>query len=83
MQAAFVGFELWLILMDTFGNPREFNLFAWPDWARSLLAATLKVVHRSPVTAYIVPVVVWVLVAVRKNDLLRWLGRSPSTEPES
>lgn len=81
--SAFAAFELWLVLLSTLSNPHEFNLFTFPPWGRTLLGAVLAVVHHSPVTGYIVPVVVWAIVVVRRADLQRWSGvnAQPASHP--
>jgi hypothetical protein len=79
--SAFLALELWLVLLSTLSNPREFNLVALPPWGRTLLGAVLRVVHSSPVTAYVVPVVVWAIVVIRRSDLRRWSGADTAPVP--
>jgi len=76
LMSGFAAFELWLRLLETFSNPAEFSLYEWPAWGRTLLAAALAIVGKSPVTAYIAPVFVWIVVALRRDDIRRVLGET-------
>ncbi|MFH1108530.1 MAG: hypothetical protein V1790_04930 [Planctomycetota bacterium] len=83
---AFVGLQLTLRLVDAFSNPDVFNQFELGLWTKRLLGILLKVVVMSPVTAFIAPVFVWILVTFRRTDwatLLPSPGSSAKHEPPS
>lgn len=71
LMSAFAAFDVWLYLMDVWTDATPLGIYAPPPWGRSLFVAALNVVGRSPVTAYIVPVFVW-LVLIRREDVERW-----------
>jgi len=73
----FVGLQLALQLVDAFSNPDVLNQFELVLWTKRLLSVLLKVVVRSPVTAYIAPVFVWILVTFRRTD---WTTLLPSPD---
>jgi len=72
LMSAFVAFDVWLHLMDVWTDATPLGIYAPPPWGRSLFVAALNVVGRSPVTAYIAPVFVWLLVLIRREDVERW-----------
>jgi hypothetical protein len=82
LMIAFVGLQLTLSLVDAFSKPDVFNQFELGLWAKRLLGVLLLVVVKSPVTAYIAPVFVWILVTFRRTDwaiLLRSAPPPPAT----
>jgi len=86
LMIAFVGLQLTLHLFNAFSNPDVLNQFELGLWTKRLLGILLKVVVTSPVTAYIAPVFVWILVTFRRTDwttLLPSPGSSAKHEPPS
>lgn len=77
LMGGFAAFEMWLRLWEAFSDPSPLALVEWSPWARQLLRAVVNVVGRSPVTAYIVSVFVWITTAIRRDDLRRWLNDAP------
>ncbi len=77
--SAFIGLQLALHLLNVFSNPDPLNQFALAPWSKTLVQVSLKVAVLSPVTAYIAPVFVWVLVAFRRDDWKALAG--PATVP--
>ena len=77
LLSGFAALEMWLRLLETFSNPREFALYEFAPWARGLVLVVLKIVHMSPVTSYIVAAMVWILVAVRREDIRDVLNETP------
>lgn len=75
---AFVGLQLTLRLVDAFSNPDVFNQFELGLWTKRVLSILLKVVVMSPVTAFIAPIFVWVLVTFRRGDWAKLLESPPS-----
>jgi len=65
---AFVGLQLTLRLVDAFSNPDVLNQFELGLWTKRLLGILLKVVVMSPVSAFIAPIFVWILVTFRRGD---------------
>lgn len=78
--SAFVGLQLALDLVDAFSDPGPLNQFALAPWTKWLLENLLKVVVKSPVTAYIASVFVWILVTFRRGDWAKLLV-SPASPP--
>jgi len=78
LMSTFAAFEMWLRLWEAFTDPSPLALRELPGWGRALLKAVLNVVGRSPVSAYIAPVFVWILTAVRRDDIRRVLGDAPN-----
>ncbi|MBI1825905.1 MAG: hypothetical protein HY287_16235 [Planctomycetes bacterium] len=73
----FVGLNLWLQVADHFSGPASDPFFAYhpgPFW-RATLTIMLKVLSKSPVTTYIAPVFIWLIVSFRREDVGRLLGR--------
>lgn len=72
--SAFVGFQLTLHLVNAFSDPNVLNQFDLAPSMKRLLGIALKVFVLSPVTAYIVPIFVWILVAFRRGDWAKLLA---------
>lgn len=72
LMSAFVAFDVWLHLMDVWTDATPLGIYAPPPWGRSLCVAALNVIGRSPVTAYIAPVFVWLVVLIRREDVEKW-----------
>ena len=75
---AFVGLQLTIRLVDAFSDPNVLNQFELGLWTKRLLGILLKVVVTSPVTAYIAPIFVWILVTFRRGDWAKLLA-SPTS----
>ncbi|MEK7730554.1 MAG: hypothetical protein AAB363_01730, partial [Planctomycetota bacterium] len=73
LMTAFVGLQLTLELVDAFSNPGVLNQFELGLWTKRLLGVLLMVVVKSPVTAYIAPIFVWILVTFRRGDWAKLL----------
>ena len=78
LMITFVGFQLTLELVDAFSNPGVLNQFELGLWTKRLLGVFLKVVVKSPVSAYIAPIFVWILVTFRRGDWAKLLA-SPTS----
>jgi hypothetical protein len=66
--SAFVGLQLAIHLLLAFSDANALNQFAFAPWVKGLIGVALKVVVLSPVTAYIAPVFIWLLVTFRRDD---------------
>jgi hypothetical protein len=73
LMIAFVGLQLTLRLVDAFSDPGVLNQFELALWTKQLLGVLLKVVVMSPVSAYIAPIFVWILVTFRRGDWAKLL----------
>jgi len=71
---AFVGLQLTIRLVEAFSDPNVLNQFELGLWTKRLLGILLKVVVTSPVTAYIAPIFVWILVTFRRGDWAKLLA---------
>lgn len=72
----FITFQLWLGVLWRFSGPATDSFFIYHPgtfW-RGALDVLRKVLAMSPVTAYIAPVFIWLLVSFRVEDLTRILG---------
>ena len=78
LMSVFVAVDVWLHLMDVWTDASPLGIYAPPPWGRSLLVAALNVIGRSPVTAYIAAVFVWLVVLIRRDDVVRWTTTSRS-----
>lgn len=77
VMSGFAGFELWLRLLDAFSDASTLAQYTFPPWGRSFLLVVLKVIGMSPVTAYITPIFIWVLLMFRREDWNRILDQAP------
>ncbi len=86
LMSGFAGFELTLRLVDAFSDKNPLAVVTLGPVAKGALLILLKVIALSPVTAYIAPVFVWILVTFRRTDwttLLPPPGSSAKHEPPS
>jgi len=52
-------------------------VFSFGAYTKTAVIVLLKVLSMSPVTAFIMPVLIWGLVLIRREDLLRLAGTAP------
>jgi len=81
----FVGLNLWLQVADKFTGLASDPFFVYhpaPFW-HEILTIMLKVLSKSPVTTYIAPVFIWLIVSFRREDVARFLGRPTLGKPAS
>jgi len=69
--SVFVGVTVWLRLVNAFSDSNPLTVFAFGPFWKGTVVVLLKVLAMSPVTAYIAPVVIWALVCLRREDLVR------------
>ncbi len=68
LMSGFAGLELVLRLLDAFSDKNVLMIFSLGPAAKGAVVILLKVLGMSPVTAYIAPIFVWVLVTFRRGD---------------
>ena len=78
LMSAFAGLELALRLIDAFSDKNVLAVFSLGPAAKTMVVILLKVLGMSPVTAYIAPIFVWVLVTFRRGDWAKLLA-SPTS----
>ena len=86
LMGVFTGLELTLRLVDAFSDKNVLAVFSLGPVAKATVIILLKVIALSPVTAYIAPVFVWILVTFRRTDwttLLPTPGSSAKHETPS
>jgi len=71
LTSCFVGVTVWLRLVNALSNSDVLAVYAFGPFWKGAVVVLLKVLAMSPVTAYIAPVVIWVLVTLRREDLVR------------
>lgn len=76
LMSGFAGLELALRLLDGFSDKNVLAVFSLGPAAKGMLVILLKVLAMSPVTAYIAPVFVWILVTFRRGDWAKLLATS-------
>jgi len=67
--SVFVAFKMYLQLVNAFSDDNVLAIYTFGAFTKTVVVALIKVFSMSPVTAYIAPVVIWVLVAFRRGDL--------------
>lgn len=78
--AVFVVVRLAVVLIDGFRGDEPHCLFQLqPLWA-GLFDLGARIVAVEPATTYLAPLLIWLVVTVRREDLTTWLGL-PSPEP--
>jgi len=78
LMSGFAGVELALRLLDAFSDKNVLTVFTLGSAAKGTVVILLKVLGMSPVTAYIAPIFVWVLVTFRGGDWAKILA-SPTS----
>lgn len=78
LMSGFAGFELALRLLDAFSDKNVLAIFSFGPVGKALLMVLIKVLAMSPVSAYIAPIFVWILVTFRRSDWARLL-ESPTS----
>ena len=74
----FVVFRIFLLVVFGFCNPPPVGLFApSPFWAK-IISTTTDVIGVSPVTSFVAPILIWILVAFRREDWARILAMTPA-----
>ncbi len=71
LTSCFVGLTVWLQLVNALSGADSLAVFTFGPFWKGVVVVLLKVLAMSPVTAYIAPVVIWVLVTLRPEDLVR------------
>ena len=74
LMCCFAGFELALRLLDAFSDKNVLAVFSLGPAVKALLVVLLKVLAMSPVSAYIAPIFVWILVTFRRGDWSKLLA---------
>lgn len=74
LAGGFVAFKLTLELLNAFSDGNVIAIFSFSTFWKTALIIVRKVMIMSPVTAYIVPIFIWMLVCFRKNDFAKFLG---------
>ena len=64
--SGFVAFKMYLQLVNAFD---QLALYSLSDFTKTMIQVLIKIFSMSPVTAYIAPVLIWILVAFRRGDL--------------
>ncbi len=72
----FGGFELALRLLDAFSDKNVLAVFSLGPVGKALIVILMKVLAMSPVSAYIAPIFVWILVTFRRGDWAKLLASS-------
>ncbi len=65
----FVAFKMYLQLVNAFSDDNVLAIYTFGSFTKTMVVVLIKVFSMSPVTAYIAPVVIWILVAFRRGDL--------------
>lgn len=79
--SVFAAFRLYLQLVDVYSQSNPLSVYTLsPFWQKGLLILK-KVLSMTPVTMYIAPVFVWILVCFRRSDLARFVRPTPSVSP--
>jgi len=81
LMSCFAGFELALRLLDAFSDKNVLAVFSLGPVGKASVVILMKVLAMSPVSAYIAPIFVWILVTFRRGDWAKLLA-SP-TSPHS
>jgi len=74
LMSCFAGIELALRLLDAFSDKNVLAVFSLGPTAKATVLTLLKVLGMSPVSAYIAPIFVWVLVTFRRGDWEKFLA---------
>lgn len=67
----FVGLKLYLRFLNVFSDDNVLATYQFGALGKSALTVCLKVFSMSPVTSYIAPVFIWILVMFRQGDVAR------------
>ena len=68
LMSGFAGFELALRLLDAFSDKNVLAVFSLGPVGKASVVILMKVLAMSPVSAYIAPIFVWILVTFRRGD---------------
>ncbi len=77
----FVALTVWLRLVNVLSDPNVLRVFELGSGAKTAVVVLLKILAMSPVTSYIAPVLIWAVVALRREDFGRiaaHLGSPPA-----
>jgi len=78
LMSGFAGFELALRLLDAFSDKNVLAVFSLGLVVKASVVILMKVLAMSPVSAYIAPIFVWILVTFRRGDWAKLL-ESPTS----
>ena len=78
LMSGFAGLELALRFLDAFSDKNDLMVFSLGPAAKGTVVNLLNVLGMSPVTAYIAPIFVWILVTFRRGDWAILLASSVS-----
>jgi len=73
-----LAFSMWLVIMDVFCGPPPIGQFAISPFWKSVLDSALRILALSPEVPFALPVLIWPLVTLRREDARRWLGQCKS-----
>ena len=81
MISGFVALKLSLQMLNVYSNKDVLAIYDFGPFWKAAFTIVLKVLAMSPVTAYIAPVFIWIVLVFRRDDLkpLAGLTRSAIT----
>jgi hypothetical protein len=80
--SAFVMLRTWIQLVDVLSEGNALAAYELGQTTKGAVKALVGVFVRSPAVAYIVPVILWMVVAIRREDWARFGMRLEAPEPE-
>jgi hypothetical protein len=66
--SVFVAFKMYLQLVNAFSDNNVLAIYQLSGFTKTMVTVLIKIFSMSPVTAYIAPVLIWVLVTLRRDD---------------
>ena len=82
LVGVFVTARTWVRLAVMMSNDDPLRAYDLSDWTRGLLAGVNGVLVRSPAVGYIVPALIWIIVAIRKEQWAKFGIRLGSDEED-
>ena len=71
----FVLFRLWIVVLNIFCSDLPVGVVSLSPFWKAVLNTTYRVGVVWASCSFVVPIFIWILVAIRREDLQRWAGR--------
>ena len=79
----FVLLRLWIVILNIFSSDRPVAVISLSPFWKAVLDTTYRVGVVWATCSFVVPIFIWILVAIRRQDLQRWAGRETVTKAGS
>jgi hypothetical protein len=77
---AFIGARLAIVLLHSYSEPTPYQMYHLSPFWKGVLNGLHRLVVPSPLATFFAPVLIWVGVCIRRDDLARFLGQENTSK---